>query len=189
MRRSLVITVGAVFLLGVLVAGILYFLHRGSPRYALLQMVEGIRERNYDKFYYYIDLKNIFSQLLQEAGPDLLPSEKEEPDELARWGRHLARKFAQHLLPRLFDNFEKELRKAINEYLGTLTTQELLALEAAVALADIRQSGEEAQVTLKFPRDSHKLRFTMSRNFPDRNWRVIAISYQDLKKLVKKELL
>jgi len=189
MRRSLLITILAVLLLGVLVAGVLYYLHRGSPRYALIQMAESLRVQNYEKFYHYVDLKSILRHLMQETGKDLLPQGEGQGDDLSRLGQKLGRRFAQKLLPRLFDSFEKDLRKLINEYLRTLTSREILALEAAVALAEIRQQGDEAQVTLRFPKDGGRLRLSMSRSFPDRSWRVVGVSYEDLKKLLKKEFL
>jgi|UniRef100_A0A7C5AK62 hypothetical protein len=189
MRRSLFIILGVVLLIGVVVAGWFYYLHRDSPRYVLLQILEAIRERNYDKIYYHIDLKNIIDQLIQDTGQDLLSRNGGEQDELTRLGQNLARKFARHLLPRLFANFEKDLRQAINGYLSTLTSQEILALEAAVALAEVSQTGGEAQVTLKFPKEELRLRLTMSRDFPDRSWRVVGVNFQDLKKIIKKELL
>lgn len=189
MRRSFLIITLTVLLLGVLVAGGFYYLYRNSPRYALIQMTNSLTIRNYEKFYQYLDLKSILSHLVQETGKDFLLQEEGKGDALNRLGLSLGRKLAQQLLPQLFESFEKDLRKLINEYLRTLTTQELLALETAVALAEIRQQGEEAQVILRFPKDEGRLRLFMSRNFPDRSWRVISVNYEDLKRLLKKELL
>ena len=100
----------------------------------------------------------------------------------------MGRKFAQNLLPRIFQTVEKNLHNLINKYLDTLDTEDLLALEAAVALADITSKGDEAQVTLKFPQGNAQLRLTMSRSLPKRSWRVVSVNYQDLKNLLKKEL-
>jgi hypothetical protein len=76
----------------------------------------------------------------------------------------------------------------MNQYFDTLTTQEFVALNAAVALAEINQQGEQAQVTLKFPKKDGRLRLTMAWNPQLRRWRVVSVNYEDLKHLVKKEL-
>lgn len=188
MRRSWLIFVPAVLLLGILAAGVYYYYYRGSPRYALHQMVGALSNRNYSNFYAHLDLKSIFSHLVQDTGQDLMPPDEPEGDYLSQLGRSLGRKFAQHILPRMFEGFEKDLRRIINEYLGSLTTKELLALDAAVAMAQINRQGDEALVTLRFPKDDGRLRLTMSRAFPDRTWRVVSVSYEDLKKIVKEEL-
>ena len=96
-------------------------------------------------------------------------------------------KFAQQLVPQIYGTFEKEAHTVINKYLDTLTTQDLLALEGAVALAQINQSGNEAQVTLRFLTNEETLHLTMGRTPQDRTWRVISVSYEDLKELVKKK--
>lgn len=189
MRRSLFLVIGAVLILGVLATGVFYYLERTSPRWALLQMAGAIKARNYEKFHHYLDLKSIVSHLVQETGQDLIPREDQNQDPLNRLGKNLARKFAQHLVPRLFEQFDQELRQVINKYLDTLTNKEILALEAAAALAEVSRRGEEAQVTIRVPQEDLRLRLTMSRNYPDRGWRVVAINYQDLKKFLKKELL
>ena len=75
----------------------------------------------------------------------------------------------------------------INRYLDTLTTQDLVALQGAVTLAEIDRSGDVAQVTLRYPKDGD-LHLTMSRNPENQSWQVISVSYEDIKELVKKNL-
>jgi len=188
--RRLLIFLAAALLLGVAVAGIFYALYRNSPRYALHQMVTALIQRNYDNFYSNLDMKSILGSLMQDTGKDLIPEDIIPKNNLlGQFGLKMGSRFAQQLLPPLFGGFEKEARKLMNPYLDTLTTQDLLALEGAVALADIRQNGDEAQVTLRFPRDDASLHLTMSRNPQDRTWRVISVSYEDIKEMVKKSLL
>jgi len=188
MRRSPLVFVIAALLLGIAVAGGFYYRYRQSPRFALHQMVNSLMYRNYKEFYTYLDLNSILSHLMQETGKDLIPSDIPQGDYLSQFGWKMGRKFAQNLLPRILQTVEKNLHSLINKYLNTLTTEDLLALEAAVALADISSKGDEAQVTLKFPKQTAQLRLTMSRSHPKRCWRVISVNYQDLKNLLKKEL-
>ena len=188
MRRSPLVFVIAALLLGIAVAGGFYYHYRQSPRFALHQMVNALMYRNYKEFYTYLDLNNILSHLMQETGKDLIPSEIPEGDYLTQFGWKMGRKFAQNLLPRILQTVEKNLHSLINKYLDTLTTEDFLALEAAVALADISQTGDEAQVTLKFPKGDAQLRLTMSRSLSKRSWRVVSVNYKDLKNLLKKEI-
>ena len=188
MRRSPLVFVIAALLLGIAVAGGFYYHYRQSPRFALHQMVNALMHRNYNKFYTYLDLNSILSHLMQETGKDLIPSDIPPGDYLSQFGWKMGRKFAQNLLPRLLQTVEKNLHSLINKYLDTLTTEDLLALEAAVALAEIAPKGDEAQVTLKFPKKTAQLRLNMSRSLPKRGWQVVSVNYQDLKDLLKKEI-
>jgi len=188
--RRLLIFLAAALLLGVAVAGIFYALYRNSPRYALHQMATALMQRNYDKFYSSLDMKSILGSLMQDTGNDLIPQDIIPKNNLlGQFGLKMGSRFAQQLVPQLFGSFEKEARKLMNQYLDTLTTQDLLALEGAVVLADIQQTGDVAQVTLRFPQDDASLHLTMSRNPQDQTWRVISVSYEDLKEIVKKNLL
>ena len=188
MRRSPLVFVIAALLLGIAVAGGFYYHYRQSPRFALHQMVNNLMSRNYKEFYTYLDLNSVLSSLMQETGKDLIPSDIPPGDYLSQFGWKMGRKFAQNLLPRILQTVEKNLHSLINKYLDTLTTEDLLVLEAAVALADISQTGDEAQVTLKFPKGDAQLRLTMSRSLPKRSWRVVSVNYKDLKNLLKKEI-
>lgn len=186
MRRPLIFVI-ATLLLGIAVAGGFYYYHRTSPRFALHQMTTALIKRNYTEFYTYLDLKSILSNLMQETGEDLIPPEIPEGDYLSKLGLKMGQKLAKNLLPRILETFENNFHSLINKYLDTLTTEDLLALEAAVATAEIDRQGNGAQVTLKFPQDG-QLRLTMSK-IPDGNWRVVAVNYEDLKHVLKKELL
>jgi hypothetical protein len=189
MRRSPLIFLATALLLGIVVAGAFYYLHRNSPRFALHQMVTALIQRDYNKFYSYLDMKSILSSLLEDSGGDLIPSELvPKGNFLGELGIKIGSKFAQQLVPQIYGTFEKEAHSVINKYLDTLTTQDLLALEGAVALAQINQSGNEAQVTLRFPKVEASLHLTMGRTPENPTWRVIAVSYEDLKELVKKNL-
>jgi hypothetical protein len=189
MRRSPLIFLAATLLLGIVVAGVFYYLHRNSPRFALHQMGTALIQRNYDKFYSYLDMPSILSSLMGDSGRDLIPPELIPKGNLVgELGIKMGSKFAQQLVPQIYATFEKEARSIINKYLDTLTTQDLLALEGAVALAHINQSGDVAQVTLRFPKNEASLNLTMGRTQQHPTWRVISVSYEDLKELVKKQL-
>jgi hypothetical protein len=190
MRRSPLIFIGAALLLGVAVAGVFYVLYRNSPRFALHQMVTALMQRNYDDFYARLDMKGIAGSLMQESGKDLIPPEVVPRNNLlGQLGVKMGSRLAQQLLPQLLGPFDKEIRKVVNQYLDTLTTQDLLAVEGAVALASIQQSGDAAQVTLRFPKEEGSLHLTMARSPQDGIWRVDSVSYEDLKELLKKHLL
>ena len=189
MRRLLII-LAAALLLGIVIAAVFYILYRNSPRFALHQMATALIQRNYDNFYLRLDMKSILSSLMQDTGKDLIPPDVvPKGNFLGQFGVKMGSKFAQQLVPQLYGTFEKEARKVINQYLDTLTTQDLLALNGAVTLAEIQQTGDMAQVTLRFPKDDASLHLTMSRTSQDRTWRVVAVTYEDLKELLKKKFL
>ncbi len=186
MRRSPLVFVIVALLLGIAVAGGFYYHYRTSPRFALHQMASALIQRDYKEFYTYLDLNSILSHLMKETGKDLIPPQIPEGDYLGQLGWKMGRKFAQNLLPRLLESFENNLQSLVNKYLDTLTTEDLLALEGAVALAEIDRHGDVAQATLKFPQGG-QLRLTMSR-VPNGTWQVVSVNYEDLKRLVKTEL-
>jgi hypothetical protein len=188
--RRLLMFLATTLLLGIAVAGVFYYLYRNSPRFALHQMVTALMQRNYDNFYSHLDMKSILGSLMQDTGNDLIPQDViPKGNFLGQFGLKMGSKFAQQLVPQLFGTFEKEARKVINQYLDTLTTKDLLALEGAVAMAEVRKTDDVAQVTLRFPKDEGSLHLTMSRSPQDGVWRVVSVSYEDLKELVKKNLL
>jgi hypothetical protein len=189
MRRSPLIFLATALILGIVVAGLFYYRYRSSPRFALHQMATALMQRNYNKFYSFLDMKSILGSLMGDTGKDLIPPDiAPKGNFLGELGVRMGSKFAQQLVPQIYGAFEKEAHKVINQYLDTLTTQDLLALEGAVALAPISQSGDEAQVTLRFPKDEASLHLTMGRSPQDRTWRVISVSYEDLKEIVKKKI-
>lgn len=190
MRRSPLIFVSAALLLGIVVAGAFYYFYRNSPRFALQQMATALIQRNYNKFYTFLDMKSILGSLMQDTGRDLIPPDIiPKGNILGQLGLQMGSKFVQQLAPQIYETFEKEVQKVINKYLDTLTASDLLALEAAVSMAEIKQQENGAQVTLRFPKGDGSLHLTMIRNPQDRTWRVVSVSYDDLKELVKKSLL
>jgi hypothetical protein len=189
MRRTPLIFLAAALFIGVVVAGVFYYLHRSSPRFALHEMVTALIQRNYNKFYSYVDMKSILVSLMQDTGKDLIPPDIiPKGNFVGELGLKMGGKVAQQLVPQIYGTFEKEVQALINKYLDTLTTQDLLVLEAAVALAQIHRQGDVAQVVLRFPENEETLHLTMSRTPQDRTWRVVSVSYEDLKELVKKKL-
>ena len=190
MKRSPLIFIATALLLGIAVAGAFYYYYRNSPRYALHQMVTALMQKDYPKFYSFLDMKSILNSLTEETGKDLIPKDIfPKGNLLGDLGLKMGGKFMQQIVPHIFETFEKEVRAVTNKYLETLTTQELLALEGAIALADIKQQGNEAQVTLRFPKEEGSLRLTMGRGPEKRTWKVVSVSYEDLKQLIKKKLL
>lgn len=188
MRRSPLVFIIAALFLGIVVAGGFYYHYRQSPRFALQQMMNSLMQRNYKEFYTYLELKSILNHLMQETGKDLVSPLLPPGDYLSQLGLRMGSKLTQNLLPRVIETFEKDLHSLTNKYLDTLTTENLQALEAAVNTAGIKWQGEEALVTLKFPKRNGQLLLTMSRNFPNRSWRVVSVNYEDLKQALKKEL-
>jgi hypothetical protein len=189
MRRSPLTFVAAALLLGILVAGVFYYFYRTSPRFSLQQMVNSLTQRNYEKFYSYLDMKSVLGSLVEDTSKDLIP-----PEIIPRgnfWGElgiKIGSKFLQQLPSKAFETLQKDVfNKIINKYLDTLTTQDLLALQAAVTVAEIKRQEDVAQVILRFPKKDGRLRLTMSWDPQQRLWRVVSVSYEDLKQLLKNE--
>ena len=100
----------------------------------------------------------------------------------------MRKQFAKQLLPKLFEAFDQQIRGAVEQYLGKMTKAQILAAVAAVSVAKIEQQGDEARVTLVDPRSKEPFRFQMYR-YPDNDtWKIIAINYEDAKKLAQREL-
>lgn len=188
MKRSPLIFLAVALLLGITVSGAFYYFYRHSPRYALHQMVTALMQKNYQKFYSFLDLKSILGSLTEETGKDLIPPDIfPKGNFIGDLGVKMGGKFMSQIVPHIFEAFEKEVRGVMNKYLETLTTQELLALEGAIALADIKQQDNEAQVTLRFPKEDGSLGLTMGRDPEKRIWKVVSVSYEDLKQLLRKK--
>jgi hypothetical protein len=110
-------------------------------------------------------------------------------DDLERLGRRLGQKVAKFMVPKLLEKFEKQIKEAVKEYLLNLSTSQVLALAAAATAADITPKGEAAEVKLLDPKTGQPFRFRMHRDPATKEWRIVAIRYEDLKKLLKRELL
>lgn len=189
MRKPVIFIVVVAALVAVAIAGSLFYQRwQDSPRYALQQMVLAIKARDMDKVFKYMDLKEIFNNFL-ESSTEGLKLDDQGGDEWSRFSRQLGRKFARKLLPQLFDNFEKQIRQAMESYLQNLHNTQILALTAAVTTAGIKVQGEEAQVTIQDPKTKKPLRFRMRRSRGTGDWRVVSINYDDFKQLLKKEFL
>jgi hypothetical protein len=101
----------------------------------------------------------------------------------------MGRRFARQIFPKIYDNFEKQIKAAIEAHLKDLTTTQILAMSAAVATAQIEVQGEEALVTVYDPKNKRPLRFQMRRSPDNGVWRVVSLNYNDFKYLLKKEIL
>lgn len=189
MKRSAIIIFATVFLLAALVTGGLYWQWVNSPRYALQQMVLAMQTKNLDKFINYIDLQEISINLVDAGSEDLTAPEKPDMDEMERLGRRLGQKAAKFIVPKLLEKFEKQIKEAVKEYLLHLSNTQVLALAAAVTTADIDTKGETAEVKLLDPKTGQPFRFRMHRDPAGKEWRIVSIRYEDLKKLLKRELL
>jgi hypothetical protein len=186
MRRPTLISILAVLVLGTALAGGLYWRWYHSPRYALQQMALALKHKNMDNFFNYLDLKEIFNNILETSSKDLEPPEGKTEDDWDRLTRRLGRKFARNLLPRLFDTFEKQIRGALEQYLLNLDNSQVMGVMAAVTVARIQTRGDEAEVCLTDPKTGDLFRFRM-RRFPDGTWRIVTVTYEDLKKFLKRE--
>jgi hypothetical protein len=178
----------AAVLLGALVAGFWYYRDLSSPRYTLRQMVKAVKSGNYEGFYAHLDMPSLIRQVTLEAGQEITPRGEAGGNALGRLGQALGRKLALNLVPKMLEGFDKNIRRLLMEALRLLTPEQLEDLEQAVEGADITQEGESARVTLRFPRDGERLGLTMRRDPKKRVWRVVSVSYQDLKRIFGKEL-
>jgi len=189
MRRSPLIFAAGALLLGIVVAGVFYYFYRTSPRFSLEQMVNSLTQRNYEKFYSYLDMKGVLGSLVEDTGKDLIPPEIIPKGNF--WGElgiKIGSRLLQQLPPTVYETLQRDVfNKIINIYLDTLTTQDLLALQAAVTVAEINRQEDVARVTLRFPKKDGRLRLTMAWDPQQRLWRVVSVSYEDLKQLLKKE--
>jgi len=185
-RKALLIGL-AVLVLVAAISGSLYWRWYTSPRYSLHKMVLALQTRNLDNFFKYLDLKEIFNNLLQATSKDLETPEDKDTDEWTRYSRRLGRKLARQFLPKLFEAFEQQIRGVMESYLRNLDNSQILGLAAAVSVAKIEVQGDEAQVTLVDPKTKDPLRFQMHRAPESGTWRIVAVNYNDLKKFAKRE--
>lgn len=189
MRRPVLLIILAVLVVSSALAGAMYWRWYNSPRYSLQQMALALKARDMQKFFNYMDLKAIFNNVLEASTKEAESPQGQNPaeDEWNRLARQLGRKFARQLLPQLFDNFEKQIRNLVQQYLLNLDNAQILGVMAAVTVARIEVTGEEAQVTLRDPKSKEDFRFQM-RRYPDKTWRIVAVNYQDIRKFSKNEL-
>jgi len=185
-RRALLIGLAVVVLTGAL-AGALWWRWYTSPRYSLHQMVIALKTDNLDKFFKYLDLKEIMNNIAASYSKELPPPKPEE-DEWGRLNQQLGRKFARQYLPKFFEAFDKQIRALLESYLRGLDNTQILALAAAVSIAKIEVQDDEAQVTLTDPKTKEPFRFRMSKQPETDTWVIVAVNYDDLKKFVKREL-
>jgi hypothetical protein len=189
MRRPVLLIALAIIILGLGLLGGWYLHYRSTPGYALHQAVAALETRDLDKFFKYLDLKEILNNMLKASSRDLIP-ESPKDDEWDRQMKGLGRNLARLLAPKLIQSLEKELKIEIKKSLASLDTPKILAIHALVAGAKIETAGDEARVTLKDPKTKDTFQFRMQR-FPaadNGGWRIVAINYQDLKKFSRRYL-
>jgi len=189
MKRSAVVIFSTVFLLAAVITGGFYWRWVNSPRYALQQMVLAIQTRNMNKFFKYLDLQEIVGNMVDASSEDLAPPEAPDMDDWDRLSRRLGKKVAKFVLPKLLEKFDKQVRSAVEQYLLNLSNTQVLALAAAATTAEISTRGEMAEVKLVDPKTGEPFRFMLGRDPGTKEWRIISIRYQDLKKLLKREVL
>jgi hypothetical protein len=187
MQRKTWIIAVAIVVLGGAVAGGLYWRWANSPRYALQQAALALQARDMDKFFNYLDLKEIVNNLSQAASKDLAAPEDKPGDEWAKFTRQLGRKFAHLFLPKLFETFEPQIRVVVERYLVNLDYSKILVIAAAATVAQIDTQGDEALVTLTDPKTRDSFQFHMRRQPNQGTWQIVSVNYEDLKRFSKRE--
>jgi len=187
MRRKTWIIAVAIVVLGGALAGGLYWRWANSPRYALQQAALALQARDMDKFFKYLNLKEILNNFVEASSKDLETPEGQQADEWTKFSRQLGRKFAQLFLPKLFEAFEAQIREGLNRYLLNLNHTQILAIAAAATVAQIDSRGDEAWVTLTDPKTKDTFRFQMRRQPNHGNWQIVSVNYDDLKRFAKRE--
>ena len=190
MRRRTWLILLTVVVLGGALAGGLYWHWLSSPRYTLQRMALALKTRNMPQFFMYLDLKAIFNDFVDSAGQDQdEPKVKKDQkdDDWSRLNRQLGNKFARMFLPKLFESFEKDIRRIMEKYLQDLDNKQILAVAAAATTAQIEVQGEEARVTLVDPKSREPFHFQMRRQAETKTWQIVSVNYQDLKKFSKRE--
>ncbi|MCL6622366.1 MAG: DUF2939 domain-containing protein [Syntrophobacterales bacterium] len=178
-----------VAVLAAVAGGYGYWRWLNSPRYALQQMVIALKTRDLDRLLFYLDLPSIVSHLGREAAEDLaqvLPGSP-EPDAVERFGRRVLEKLARAIPPKAVEGLIPLIKTGMEKYLHNLSNAQILGLAAAVSTARIEQRGERATVIFADPKTQEQFRFEMVRDPADGVWRIAALPYEDLKRLVKQE--
>jgi len=187
MRRKTWIIAVAVVVLGVGVAGALYWRWANSPRYALQQAAVALQTRDMDKFFNYLDLKEILSNFLEASSKDLEAPDDPQADAWTKFSRQLGRKFTLLLLPKLFATFEPQIRGMLESYLLHLNNSQILAIAAAATVAQIDSQNDEALITLTDPKTKDTFHFQMRRQPNHGDWKIVSANYDDLKRFGKRE--
>jgi hypothetical protein len=185
-RKTWIIAVAIVFLGGALAGG-LYWRWANSPRYALQQAALALQARDMDKFFNYLDLKEIINNFVEASSKDLDTPDDPKADEWTRNSRQLARKFAHLFLPKLFEAFQTQIRGVMERYLLKLDNAKIVVIAAAVTVAQIDQQGDEAAVTMTDPKTKDTFRFHMRRQPNHGVWQIVSVNYADLKKFTRRE--
>ena len=185
-RKTWIIAVG-ILLLGGALAGGLYWHWANSPRYALQQAALALQARDMDKFFKYVKLKDILSNLVESCRQDLETPADQPGDEWSKVCRQLGRKFTHVLLPKLLEAFETQIRGGVERYLLHLDTSQILVIAAAATVAQIDSQGDEAGVILTDPKTKDTLRFHMRRQPNYGAWQIVSVNYADLKRFSKRE--
>jgi hypothetical protein len=187
MQRKTWIIALAIVVLGGALAGGLYWRWANSPRYALQQATLALQTRDMDKFFNYLDLKEILNNFIEASSKDLDPPEDQTADEWTKFSRQMGRKFAHLFLPKLFAAFEAQIRGALERYLLNLNNSQILAIAAAATVARIDSRDDEALVTLTDPKTKDIFRFQMRRRPNRGTWQIVSVNYDDLKRFSKRE--
>jgi len=189
MQRKTWIIAVAIVVLGGAVAGGLYWRWVNSPRYALQQAALALQARDMDKFFNYVNLKEILNSLVEASSKDLAASEDQPGDEWTKFSRQLGRKFAHLFLPKLFETFEAQIRVVVERYLINLDSSKILVIAAAATVAQIDAQGDDAVVTLTDPKTRDTFQFHMRRQPNQGTWQIVSVNYDDLKRFSKREFL
>ena len=185
-RKTWIIAVAIVVLAGTLAGG-LYWRWANSPRYALQQATLALQARDMDKFFIYVNLKEILNNFIEASSKDLDTPDDPQADEWSKYSKQLGRKFAHLFLPKIFDAMAAQIRGVVERYLLHLNSTQIVGIAAAATVAQIDTRGDEAAVTLVDPKTKDTFRFQMRRQPNQGNWQIVSVNYDDLKRFTKRE--
>ena len=185
-RKTWIIAV-AIVVLGGALAGGLYWRWANSPRYALQQAALALQARDMDKFFNYLNIKEILNNFVEASSKDVGNPDDPKADEWTRNSRQLGRKFAHLFLPKLFDAFQTQIRGVMERYLLNLDNSKIVVIAAAATVAQIDQQGDEAEVTLTDPKTKDTFHFQMRRQPNQGIWQIVSVNYADLKRFSQRE--
>jgi hypothetical protein len=185
-RKTWIIAAIIVVLAGSLAGG-LYWRWANSPRYALQQAALALQARDMDKFFIYVNLKEILNNFVEASSKDVAAPDDPQADEWSKFSKQMGRKFATIFLPKLFTAFEAQIRGVVERYLLRLNNSQIVAIAAAATVAQIETQGDEAGVTLIDPKTKDTFHFHMRRQPNRGNWQIVSVNYDDLKRFSKRE--